>query len=90
MMRLCSPSRPGSLLILALLQLAFILFLYRRSLSSSFVSLLYEDDHGRYWDYSKTHDVYTNLSLITPIPEGETLANCAAESPLLGKTITTF
>ncbi|XP_051882134.1 beta-1,4-galactosyltransferase 3-like isoform X3 [Pristis pectinata] len=83
MIRLCSPSRPCSLLVLALLQLAFVLFLYRRSLANSFASLLYEDDHGGHWDYSKTHDVYTNLSLITPAPDRETLAQCPARSPLL-------
>ncbi|XP_059820583.1 beta-1,4-galactosyltransferase 3-like isoform X2 [Hypanus sabinus] len=83
MTRLCSPSRPCSLLVLALLQLAFVLFLYRRSLSNSFTSLLYEDDHGGHWDYTKTHDVYTNLSLITPGPDRETLVQCPAQSPLL-------
>ncbi|XP_062909948.1 beta-1,4-galactosyltransferase 3-like isoform X1 [Mobula hypostoma] len=86
MTRLCSPSRPCSLLVLALLQLAFVLFLYRRSLSNSFTSLLYEDDHGGHWDYTKTHDVYTNLSLITPGPDRETLVQCPAQSPLLEYT----
>ncbi|XP_060682572.1 beta-1,4-galactosyltransferase 3-like isoform X2 [Hemiscyllium ocellatum] len=83
MSRLCSPNRPCTLLLLAFLQLAFLLFLYRRSLSGSFTGSMYEEDRGGHWDYSKTHDVYTNLSLVTPSPDRQTLSLCPDESPLL-------
>ncbi|XP_078400954.1 beta-1,4-galactosyltransferase 3-like [Cetorhinus maximus] len=83
MSRLCSPNRPCTLLLVAFLQLAFVLFLYRRSLSGSFTSSLYEEDRVGDWDYSKTHDVYTNLSLVTPSPDRQTLSSCPDESPLL-------
>ncbi|XP_043547481.1 beta-1,4-galactosyltransferase 3-like isoform X2 [Chiloscyllium plagiosum] len=83
MSRLCSPNRPCTLLLLAFLQLAFLLFLYRRSLSGSFTGSMYEEDRGGHWDYSRTHDVYTNLSLVTPSPDRQTLSLCPDESPLL-------
>ncbi|GCB64559.1 hypothetical protein scyTo_0007554 [Scyliorhinus torazame] len=83
MNRLCSPNRPCTLLLVAFLQLAFVLFLYRRSQAGSFTIALYEEDRVGDWDYSKTHDVYTNLSLVTPSPDRQTLSSCPDESPLL-------
>ncbi|XP_044140041.1 beta-1,4-galactosyltransferase 3-like [Bufo gargarizans] len=65
---------------LAASQLLFILLLYRRGASSMFQGIF-----GAYsvWDYSKTQDVYTNLSLFIPDPEAVKTQYCPVRSPIL-------
>lgn len=72
--------KPYFLLCLVLSQLLFVLLLYRRGASSVFQGIF-----GPYpsWDYSRTHDVYTNLSFFTPDPEAVRTTYCPLRSPIL-------
>ena len=42
-------------------------------------------DSHQILDYSKTHDVYTNLSLFTQAPNEEAMPYCSAQSPIFGR-----
>ncbi|KAJ7402903.1 Beta-1,4-galactosyltransferase 3 [Pitangus sulphuratus] len=66
----------------------FILILYRGGPSNVFREFL---DSPQVVDYSKPHDVYTNLSLFTRAPNEDTMPYCSARSPVLvGPLIITF
>ncbi|XP_069802453.1 beta-1,4-galactosyltransferase 3-like isoform X2 [Dendropsophus ebraccatus] len=79
-MFLTRTDRPCFFMCLAVSQLLFILLLYRRGASSVFQGIF-----GSYlgWDYSRTQDVYTNLSLFIPDPEAVRTQFCPARSPIL-------
>ncbi|CAN2387759.1 N-terminal region of glycosyl transferase group 7 [Pristimantis euphronides] len=79
-MFLARTDKPCFLMCLAASQLLFILLLYRRGASNVF--------HGIFgsqpvWDYSKTQDVYTNLSLFIPDSEAVKTQYCPVKSPIL-------
>lgn len=42
-------------------------------------------DSHQILDYSKTHDVYTNLSLFTQAPSEEAMPYCSVQSPIFGR-----
>ncbi|KAG8450084.1 hypothetical protein GDO86_002635 [Hymenochirus boettgeri] len=67
-------------LLMCFTQLLFILLLYRKGASSVFHGLFGSDPP---WDYSKTQDVYTNLSLFLPDPESVRTQYCSVKSPIL-------
>ncbi|XP_069616676.1 beta-1,4-galactosyltransferase 3-like [Ranitomeya imitator] len=67
-------------LCLAASQLLFILLLYRRGVSRVFQGVF--GAHPE-WDYSKTQDVYVNLSLFIPDPEAVRTQYCPVRSPIL-------
>ncbi|NP_001088777.1 beta-1,4-galactosyltransferase 3-like 1 L homeolog [Xenopus laevis] len=69
------------LLLLCFSQLLFLLILYRRGAAGVFQGLFGGSDPP--WDYSKTHDVYTNLSVFVPNPENVNTQYCPAKSPIL-------
>ncbi|XP_069492028.1 beta-1,4-galactosyltransferase 3-like [Ambystoma mexicanum] len=73
--------KPSFLLFLGLSQLIFILILYRRGAVDVLRDIL--DGGSVSWDYSKTEDVYTNLSWFTPVPDVEDLRYCPLKSPIL-------
>ncbi|XP_075710794.1 beta-1,4-galactosyltransferase 3-like isoform X2 [Rhinoderma darwinii] len=79
-MFLARKDKPCFLVCLAVSQLTFILLLYRRGASSVFQGIF-----GAYpgWDYSKTQDVYTNLSLFVPDSEAVKTQYCPVKSPIL-------
>ncbi|XP_056415870.1 beta-1,4-galactosyltransferase 3-like [Hyla sarda] len=79
-MFLSRADKPCFFVCLAASQLIFILLLYRRGASSVFQGLF-----GPYpgWDYSKTQDVYTNLSLFVPDSEAVRTQYCPVSSPIL-------
>uniref|UniRef100_A0A4W3IXE5 Beta-1,4-galactosyltransferase n=2 Tax=Callorhinchus milii TaxID=7868 RepID=A0A4W3IXE5_CALMI len=79
--RLWTLDRPCTLVLLALVQFAFVLFMYRRVFGDGLTEG-YQPDASK-WDYSRTRDVYTNLSFFTPNPNRKRLPFCAAVSPLL-------
>ncbi|XP_075449745.1 beta-1,4-galactosyltransferase 3-like isoform X2 [Ascaphus truei] len=78
--------KPYFLLFLVFSQLLFILLLYRRGATSMLQGVF----GGSYtlWDYSKTQDVYTNLSLLTPDPDTVNTQYCPIKSPILVGPIT--
>lgn len=80
-MSLSRVENPCFLLFLAVFQAIFILILYRGGASSVFRGYL---DAAQPWDYSKTQDVYTNLSLFTRASNEETMPYCTAQSPIFG------
>ncbi|XP_068126949.1 beta-1,4-galactosyltransferase 3-like [Hyperolius riggenbachi] len=84
-MLLTRTDKPYFLMCLVFSQVLFILLLYRRGTSSVFHGLF-----GAYsaWDYSKTHDVYTNLSVFIPDPEAVRSLYCPVSSPILVGPIT--
>lgn len=63
-------------------QAIFILILYRGGPSHVFRGFL---ESPEVVDYSKPHDVYTNLSLFTRAPHEDTMPYCSARSPVLGR-----
>lgn len=78
------PSRMEShcfLLFVFVFQAIFILILYGGGPSRVFRGILESPGAG---DYSKPHDVYTNLSLFTRAPRQDAAPYCSAQSPLLG------
>ncbi|XP_074856632.1 beta-1,4-galactosyltransferase 3-like isoform X2 [Carettochelys insculpta] len=80
-MSLSRVENPCFLLFLAVFQAIFILILYRGGASTVFRGFL---DAPQPWDYSKTQDVYTNLSLFTRAPDEENMPYCTAQSPIFG------
>ncbi|KAG9472660.1 beta-1,4-galactosyltransferase 3-like [Eleutherodactylus coqui] len=65
---------------LAASQVLFILLLYRREASSLFHGIFGTNPE---WDYSKTQDVYTNLSLFIPDSGAVKTQYCPIKSPVL-------
>ncbi|XP_005231158.1 beta-1,4-galactosyltransferase 3-like isoform X1 [Falco peregrinus] len=87
-MSLSRVENPCFLLFLFVFQAIFILILYRGGPSNVFRGFL---DSPQVLDYSKTHDVYTNLSLFTPAPDEEAMPYCSAQSPIfVGPLTITF
>nr|XP_006013107.1 PREDICTED: beta-1,4-galactosyltransferase 3-like isoform X2 [Latimeria chalumnae] len=73
---------PWFLVFLVLFQLAFIVLLYERGLSVTVFGFLKQA--GSFpWDYSRSYDVYANLSFFTPGKDGEQLPYCKPKSPVL-------
>lgn len=70
------------LLFLFVFQAIFILILYRGGPSNVFRGFF---ESPQAVDYSKPHDVYTNLSLFTRAPSEDTMPYCSAQSPVLGR-----
>ncbi|XP_053790973.1 beta-1,4-galactosyltransferase 3-like isoform X2 [Vidua chalybeata] len=68
------------LLFVFVFQAIFILILYRGGPSHVFRGFL---ESPQVVDYSKPHDVYTNLSLFTRAPNEDTMPYCSALSPVL-------
>lgn len=81
-MSLSRVENPCFLLSLFVFQAIFILILYRGGPSSVFRGFL---DPHQVQDYSKTHDVYTNLSLFTQAPNEEAMPYCSVQSPIFGR-----
>ncbi|KAM9319291.1 beta-1,4-galactosyltransferase 3-like [Gastrophryne carolinensis] len=77
--------KPYFFLCLVGTQLLFFLLLYRRGASSVFQGMF---GSSVVWDYSKTHDVYTNLSYFIPNPEAVQTLYCPIRSPILVGPIT--
>lgn len=78
--------RSTFVLVLIVTQLVFILLLYRRGavdVLQGFFTV-----HSHRWDYSKTEDVYTNLSLFTPVTNLDDTLYCPVKSPILVGPIT--
>ncbi|XP_031469044.1 beta-1,4-galactosyltransferase 3-like isoform X2 [Phasianus colchicus] len=87
-MSLSRVENPCFLLFLLVFQAVFILILYRGGASSVFRGFL---ESQRVLDYSKSHDVYTNLSLLVPAGGGAALPYCSAHSPIaVGPLAITF
>ncbi|XP_042313384.1 beta-1,4-galactosyltransferase 3-like [Sceloporus undulatus] len=79
---------PCFLLFLIIFQAIFILILYR---GSSSVVLQDHLDMPSPVDYSKTQDVYTNLSLYTPAPDKATMRYCTSDTVMnVGPLTITF
>ncbi|XP_019326364.1 PREDICTED: beta-1,4-galactosyltransferase 3 isoform X2 [Aptenodytes forsteri] len=78
-MSLSRVENPCFLLFLFVFQAIFILILYRGGPSNVFRGFL---DSHQILDYSKTHDVYTNLSLFTQAPSEEAMLYCSVQSPI--------
>ncbi|XP_019382916.1 PREDICTED: beta-1,4-galactosyltransferase 3 [Gavialis gangeticus] len=78
-MSLSRVENPCFLLFLAGFQALFILILYRGGATSVFRGIL---EAPRALDYSRTHDVYSNLSLFTRAPNKDTMRYCTAQSPI--------
>ncbi|XP_054053580.1 beta-1,4-galactosyltransferase 3-like isoform X9 [Rissa tridactyla] len=78
-MSLSRVENPCFLLFLFVFQAIFILILYRGGPSNVFRGFL---DSRPILDYSKTHDVYTNLSLFTQAPNEEAMPYCSVQSPI--------
>ncbi|XP_009100815.1 beta-1,4-galactosyltransferase 3 isoform X2 [Serinus canaria] len=68
------------LLFVFVFQAIFILILYRGGPSHVFRGFL---ESPQVVDYSKPHDVYTNLSLFTRAPHEDAMPYCSARSPVL-------
>lgn len=81
-MALSRVDSPGFLLFLLVFQAVFILILYRGGPSNVFRGFL---ESHQVLDYSKTHDVYTNLSLFMRARSEETMPYCSAQSPIFGR-----
>lgn len=81
-MSLSRVENPCFLLFLFVFQAVFILILYRGGPSNVFRGFL---DSRPILDYSKTHDVYTNLSLFTQAPNEEAVPYCSVQSPIFGR-----
>ncbi|XP_040195037.1 beta-1,4-galactosyltransferase 3-like [Rana temporaria] len=79
-MFLARTEKPYFLLCLVFSQLLFVFLLYRRGSSSVFQGIF---GSSPTWDYSRTHDVYTNLSAFTPDPEAVRTLYCPLRSPIL-------
>ncbi|XP_030059786.1 beta-1,4-galactosyltransferase 3 isoform X2 [Microcaecilia unicolor] len=77
--------KPLFLLFLAFSQVVFILILYRHGASSLLQGFLISPQDS--WDYSKTHNVYTNLSAFTLHSDGK-MTHCPLKSPILVGPIT--
>ncbi|XP_062368745.1 beta-1,4-galactosyltransferase 3-like [Cinclus cinclus] len=76
------------LLFVFVFQAIFILILYRGGPSVVFRGFL---ESPQVVDYSKPHDVYTNLSLFTRAPSEDAMPYCSAQSPVLvGPLFITF
>ncbi|XP_049680465.1 beta-1,4-galactosyltransferase 3-like isoform X2 [Accipiter gentilis] len=87
-MSLSRVENPCFLLFLFVFQAIFILILYRGGPSNVLRGFL---DSHQVLDYSKTHDVYTNLSLFTQAPDEEAMPYCSAQSPIfVGPLTITF
>lgn len=87
-MSLSRAENPCFLLFLFVFQAVFILILYRGGPSHVFRGFL---DTPQVLDYSKPHDVYTNLSLFTRAPNEEAKPYCSAQSPIfVGPLTITF
>lgn len=87
-MSLSRAENPCFLLFLIVFQAVFILILYRGGASSVFRGFL---ESQRVLDYSKSHDVYTNLSLLAPAGGGAVLPYCSTHSPIaVGPLTITF
>ncbi|XP_030912551.1 beta-1,4-galactosyltransferase 3-like isoform X2 [Geospiza fortis] len=69
------------LLFVFVFQAIFILILYRGGPSRVFRGFV--EAPQVVVDYSKRHDVYTNLSLFTRAPNEDTMPYCSAQSPVL-------
>lgn len=80
-MSLSRVENPCFLLFLVIFQAIFILILYRGGASSVFRGFLAVPQP---LDYSKTEDVYTNLSLFVHAPDKETMPYCTPQSPIFG------
>lgn len=72
---------PWFLLFLLAFQTIFILIVYQGNLAGVFRGL---SGSPQVPDFSKPHDVYTNLSLLARHPTEDALPYCSARSPLLG------
>lgn len=81
-MALSRVDSPCFLLFLLVFQAVFILILYRGGPSNVLRGFL---DSPQVLDYSKTHDVYTNLSLFTRARNEEAMPYCSAQSPIFGR-----
>uniref|UniRef100_A0A2D4P3H6 Beta-1,4-galactosyltransferase n=1 Tax=Micrurus surinamensis TaxID=129470 RepID=A0A2D4P3H6_MICSU len=68
------------LLLLVIFQIIFVLILYRGSSSVLFQGHL---EIHKSLDYSKSEDVYINLSLFTPVPHKTTIQTCTPQSNIL-------
>ncbi|XP_063812832.1 beta-1,4-galactosyltransferase 3-like [Pseudophryne corroboree] len=77
--------KPYFLICLVFSQLLFLFFLYRRGTYNGYQGLFGSNPT---WDYSKTHDVYTNLSFFTPDAEAAKTQYCSMSSPILVGPIT--
>ncbi|CAH2218962.1 beta-1,4-galactosyltransferase 3-like isoform X1 [Pelobates cultripes] len=73
--------KPHFLLLLFCSQVLFMLLLYRRGAASLLHGIF--GGSSMIWDYSKSHDVYTNLSFFTPDPEAVKTQYCPVKSPIL-------
>lgn len=69
------------LLLLVIFQVIFVLILYRGSNSVLFQGHL---EIHKTLDYSKSEDVYINLSLFTPAPHKTAIQTCTPQSNILG------
>nr|XP_033798348.1 beta-1,4-galactosyltransferase 3-like isoform X2 [Geotrypetes seraphini] len=74
------------LLFLVFSQIVFILILYRHGASSLLQGFLASPQGS--WDYSKTHNVYTNLSVFIPLSDEKMMTHCPLKSPILVGPIT--
>ncbi|KAM4795535.1 beta-1,4-galactosyltransferase 3-like [Rhinophrynus dorsalis] len=72
--------KPYFILILIFSQLLFLFLLYRRGATSMVQGIF---GSNQLWDYSKTQDVYTNLSWFIPDPETVNTQYCPVKSPIL-------
>ncbi|XP_062451382.1 beta-1,4-galactosyltransferase 3-like isoform X1 [Rhea pennata] len=87
-MSLSRVENPCFLLFLLVFQAIFILILYQGGPSNVFHGFL---DSHQIQDYSKTHDVYTNLSFFTHAPNEDTMPYCSVQSPIfVGPLTITF
>ncbi|XP_063161754.1 beta-1,4-galactosyltransferase 3-like [Candoia aspera] len=79
-MNLSRTENPCFLLLLVIFQVIFILILYRGSSSVLFQGYL---EVPKSLDYSKSKDVYINLSLFTPAPDKATMQTCTPQSDII-------
>ncbi|CAI5773051.1 beta-1,4-galactosyltransferase 3-like [Podarcis lilfordi] len=86
-MSLSRVENPCFLLFLIIFQAIFILILYRGSNSTVYRTSF---PLPRPLDYSKTEDVYTNLSLFTPAPDKANMRYCTESPILVGPLAVTF
>ncbi|XP_025966344.1 beta-1,4-galactosyltransferase 3-like isoform X1 [Dromaius novaehollandiae] len=87
-MSLSRVENPCFLLFLLVFQAIFILILYQGGPSNVFRGFL---ESHQIQDYSKTHDVYTNLSFFTQAPNEEAMPYCSVQSPIfVGPLTVTF
>lgn len=81
-MTLSRAENPCFLFFLFVFQALLILILYRGGAWGAFRGFL---EVPLPLDYSKTEDVYTNLSLFTRAPDKETMPYCMPRSPIFGR-----